>query len=44
MRAKSIGIVVVWIAIGVVWVALNPNKGSAKEVVEGRQPAAAMGV
>src|SRR5438132_2607748 len=41
---KSIGIVVVWIAIGVVWVALNPNKGSAKEVVEGRQPAAAMGV
>ena len=42
--SQSIGIVVVWIAIGVVWVALNPNKGSAKEVVEGRQPAAAMGV
>ena len=38
---KSIGIVLVWIAIGVVWVALNPNKGSAREVVETRQPAPA---
>jgi amino acid transporter len=34
---KSIGIVVVWIAIGAVWIALNPNKRHAKSVVESRQ-------
>ncbi|HVM65170.1 MAG TPA: APC family permease, partial [Acidimicrobiales bacterium] len=33
---KSIGIVVVWIVIGVLWVALNPNKHHAKSVVETR--------
>jgi amino acid transporter len=33
---KSIGIVVGWCVIGVVWVALNPNKGHAKGVVEDR--------
>jgi APA family basic amino acid/polyamine antiporter len=34
---KSIGIVVVWCIIGVIWVALNPNKHHAKGVVEGRK-------
>jgi amino acid transporter len=33
---KSIAIVLAWIALGVVWVALNPNKGSAKQVVDSR--------
>jgi hypothetical protein len=33
---KSLAIVGVWIVIGVVWVALNPNKGHAKGVVESR--------
>jgi amino acid transporter len=35
---KSLAIVGAWIVIGVVWVALNPNKGHAKGVVESRQP------
>jgi amino acid transporter len=33
---KSIGIVVVWIVIGVIWMAVNPNKHHAKSVVEAR--------
>jgi len=33
---KSLAIVGVWIVIGVVWVALNPNKRHARSVVEGR--------
>jgi APA family basic amino acid/polyamine antiporter len=33
---KSLAIVGVWIVIGVVWVALNPNKGHAKGVTEAR--------
>jgi APA family basic amino acid/polyamine antiporter len=40
---KSIGIVVLWCVVGVVWVVINPNKGHAKRVVESRtsQPTAA---
>ncbi|HSS11773.1 MAG TPA: APC family permease, partial [Acidimicrobiales bacterium] len=34
---KSIGIVVLWIVIGAVWVAINPHKHHAKGVVEGRK-------
>ncbi|HSS10634.1 MAG TPA: APC family permease [Acidimicrobiales bacterium] len=34
---KSLGIVVLWIVIGVVWVAINPHKHHAKGVVEGRK-------
>ena len=34
---KALGIVVVWIVIGVIWVAINPNKHHAKGVVEGRK-------
>jgi basic amino acid/polyamine antiporter, APA family len=33
---KSLAIVGVWIVIGVIWVALNPNKHHAKKVHEGR--------
>jgi amino acid transporter len=33
---KSIGIVVAWIVIGVIWVAVNPNKHHAKKVHEER--------
>jgi amino acid transporter len=34
---KAIGIVLVWMVIGVLWVAINPNKGHAKGVVEERK-------
>jgi amino acid transporter len=34
---KSIGIVVVWIIIGAIWVAFNPNKHHAKKVHEDRK-------
>jgi APA family basic amino acid/polyamine antiporter len=33
---KALGIVGLWIVIGIIWVAINPNKGSAKEVHVGR--------
>src|SRR5579864_6238836 len=33
---KSLGIVGIWIVIGVLWVAFNPNKHHAKSVVEAR--------
>ncbi len=33
---KAIAIVGIWIAIGIVWVALNPNKHHARSVVESR--------
>jgi len=39
---KSIAIVVVWIAIGAIWVAVNPNKHHARGVVEGRKRAEAV--
>jgi len=38
---KSIGIVVVWIVIGMVWLALNPNKHHAGSVDESRTVAKA---
>ena len=34
---KSIGIVVAWCVIGVIWVALNPHRHHAKGVVESRK-------
>jgi APA family basic amino acid/polyamine antiporter len=34
----ALGAVVVWILLGFVWVALNPNKHHAKKVVDERQP------
>ncbi len=34
---KAIGIVVLWIVIGVLWVAFNPNRRHAKGVVEDRK-------
>jgi len=36
---KALGIVGIWIVIGVIWVALNPNKGHARTVVQDRKPA-----
>jgi basic amino acid/polyamine antiporter, APA family len=36
---KSLAIVGVWIVIGIVWVALNPNKRHAVQVHEERKPA-----
>jgi amino acid transporter len=36
---KSLGIVGLWIVIGVVWVAFNPNKQHARSVVEDRTAA-----
>jgi APA family basic amino acid/polyamine antiporter len=39
---KSIAIVVGWIALGAIWVAVNPNKHHARGVVEGRKRADAM--
>jgi amino acid transporter len=38
---KALGIVGIWIVVGFVWVALNPNKGKAKELREARRPATA---
>ncbi len=38
---KSLAIVGVWIVIGIVWVALNPNKHHARSVVESRTVAKA---
>jgi hypothetical protein len=29
---KALGIVGLWIVIGIIWVAANPNKGHAKQV------------
>ena len=34
---KAMGLVGIWIVIGVVWVVLNPNKGLAKGVVDDRR-------
>ena len=31
----ALGVVVVWIVLGFVWVALNPNKGHARKVHRG---------
>src|SRR5205807_6075811 len=36
---KSLAIVGVWILIGLVWAALNPNKRQAKDVVDTRRAA-----
>jgi uncharacterized membrane protein YphA (DoxX/SURF4 family) len=33
---KALGLVVLWIVIGVIWVAVNPNKQHAKKVYEDR--------
>ncbi|MHB8671427.1 MAG: APC family permease [Acidimicrobiales bacterium] len=35
----ALAMVAVWIVIGFIWVAVNPNKGHAKGVVETRRPA-----
>ncbi len=35
---KSLAIVGIWIVIGIVWVAVNPNKHHAKSVVDSRTP------
>jgi len=37
---KALAIVGVWIVAGIVWVAVNPNKGHARTVVEDRKPTA----
>ena len=34
---KSLAMVGAWIVIGIIWVGVNPNKGHAKQVHEGRQ-------
>jgi hypothetical protein len=34
---KALGIVGIWIVIGIVWVAANPNKRHAKTIVESRK-------
>lgn len=40
----ALAMVGAWIALGFIWVALNPNKGAAKSVVEGRKARAAISV
>ncbi len=32
----ALGVVAVWIVLGFIWVALNPNKGHARKVTEER--------
>jgi len=33
---KALGIVILWIIIGFIWVGINPNKGHAKSVTGSR--------